>query len=141
MSKGRRSRNPIVVKPGALGPQRIFRDAMTKKQATNLMVDLKKVQGIRGVQRELLELVGVKSVKQLSDAQPDVLHRVLLDFNSSQGLASRTPTLEQVEMWVNSAKKIKRPAGVKSSAVAADTPFPNQSSEDKAGTEPPKSES
>ncbi len=70
--------------------------------------DLARVKGIGGVFSDLLEQAGVDTVKELATRRPDNLHAKLLEINSEEELAGRTPTLKAVQDWVTQAGELPR---------------------------------
>ena len=67
-----------------------------------------RVRGISTRYSQLLEAVGVDSVRKLRRRRPSNLHRSLLAENSRRrnAVVSRLPSLKQVELWVREAKKM-----------------------------------
>ena len=70
--------------------------------------DLMRVRGISTRYSQLLEAVGVDSVRKLRRRRPSNLHRSLLAENSRRrnAVVSRLPSLKEVELWVRGAKKM-----------------------------------
>jgi len=70
--------------------------------------DLARVKGIGEVFSDLLEQAGVDSVKELANRRPDHLYAKLVEVNTQQGLAGRTPNLKAVENWVAQAQQLPK---------------------------------
>ena len=74
---------------------------------TNL-ADLFRIKGVGEEWSDLLEEAGVDTVVELAQRNPVNLHSALVDINEAKNLVRRTPTLEQVEDWVEQAKDMPR---------------------------------
>ena len=70
--------------------------------------DLARVWGIAGVFSDLLEHVGVDTVKELATRNPDNLQAKLLEINAEKKLAGRTPHQGMVKDWVAQAKDLPK---------------------------------
>ncbi|MBN2701947.1 MAG: DUF4332 domain-containing protein [Methylothermaceae bacterium] len=70
--------------------------------------DLARIQGIGSVYSNLLEKVGVDTVKELATRRSDHLHQKILETNEQVQLVKRPPTLAQVEQWVEEAKQLPK---------------------------------
>ena len=72
------------------------------------LADLFRIKGIGEEWSDLLEEAGVDTVVELAQRNPVNLHSSLVDVNEAKNLVRRTPTLEQVEDWVEQAKSLPR---------------------------------
>ncbi|WP_022948373.1 DUF4332 domain-containing protein [Methylohalobius crimeensis] len=70
--------------------------------------DLARIKGIGSVYSDLLEKVGVDTVKELATRRSDHLHQKILVTNEQVQLVKRPPTLAQVEQWVEEAKQLPK---------------------------------
>jgi uncharacterized membrane protein HdeD (DUF308 family)/predicted flap endonuclease-1-like 5' DNA nuclease len=70
--------------------------------------DLFRVKGIGSEYGELLEAAGVDTVVELSGRKPENLHLALLSVNEEKKLVRKTPTLSQVQAWIERASKLPR---------------------------------
>jgi hypothetical protein len=50
----------------------------------------------------------VDTVVELAKRKPENLYKALCDVNEAKKLSRRTPSLKQVEGWVEQAKKLPR---------------------------------
>lgn len=69
--------------------------------------DFFRVKGIAGLKAELLEQVGVPTVKHLARQDPDKLYDKMERYNERKNLVERVPGLVQVRRWVKTAKRLK----------------------------------
>ena len=72
------------------------------------LADLFRIKGVGEEWSDLLEEAGVDTVMELAQRNPVNLHSTLVDINETKNLVRRTPTLEQVEDWVEQAKSLPR---------------------------------
>lgn len=72
------------------------------------LADLFRIKGVGEEWSDLLEEAGVDTVMELAQRNPVNLHSALVDINEAKNLVRRTPTLEQVEDWVEQAKSLPR---------------------------------
>lgn len=70
--------------------------------------DLFRVKGIGSEYGELLEAAGVDTVVELSGRKAENLHLALLSVNEEKKLVRKTPTLSQVQDWIERAGKLPR---------------------------------
>jgi predicted flap endonuclease-1-like 5' DNA nuclease len=70
------------------------------------MADLYRVKGIGSEYAELLEAAGVDTVKELRHRSPANLHAKMQQVNEEKRLVRQLPSAEQVEIFVNEAKKL-----------------------------------
>jgi predicted flap endonuclease-1-like 5' DNA nuclease len=68
--------------------------------------DMGRVQGIGVIFDLMLEEVGVCDVATLAQQDATVLHLRLKTYNQRERLSRRSPTLEEVEHWVEQAKAL-----------------------------------
>ncbi len=71
-------------------------------------VDLYRVKGVAEEYSDLLEEAGVDTVVELSKRNPANLHAKILEVNAVKKLVRRTPTLKEVERWIEQAKTMPR---------------------------------
>ncbi len=70
--------------------------------------DMIRIKGIGVVYADLLNLVGVDSVKELATRVPKNLFTKVEQFlKEHPGVVQKVPTLADIEKWVAEAKKIK----------------------------------
>jgi predicted flap endonuclease-1-like 5' DNA nuclease len=72
------------------------------------LADLFRISGIGEEFSDLLEETGVDTVVELAKRKPENLYKALCDVNEAKKLSRRTPSLKQVEGWVEQAKKLPR---------------------------------
>lgn len=70
--------------------------------------DLLRVNGVGPEYADLLEAGGVDTVVELAQRKPDNLYKKLVEANRSKKLVRRLPTLRQVAIWIEDAKKMPR---------------------------------
>jgi predicted flap endonuclease-1-like 5' DNA nuclease len=70
--------------------------------------DLSRVKGVAGVFSNLLEKVGVDTVKELATRRPDNLHAKINEINDKEKLAKRAPSEADVQDWVAQAKQLPK---------------------------------
>ncbi len=70
--------------------------------------DMARINGIGAVFGMMLEDLGVRDVGTLARQDPVVLHRRLKELNTSDRLARRSPTPEEVADWVAQARALPR---------------------------------
>lgn len=70
--------------------------------------DLFRIRGIATQYSDLLEAAGVDTVPELAMRVPENLFKKLVEINQQSRCVRRTPTLAQVQSWVEQAKKLPR---------------------------------
>ena len=70
--------------------------------------DLFRIRGIGEEYSDLLEEAGVDTVPELAQRNCNNLYASLLEINTQKKLVRRTPTLSQVESWIEQAKSLPR---------------------------------
>ncbi len=80
-------------------------DSKTLLAWTN-RADLMRVKGISTQYSDLLERVGVDTVKELAVRNADNLHAQMITINGDKRLVRRPPALSQVHHWVAQAKTL-----------------------------------
>lgn len=70
--------------------------------------DMARINGIGAVFGMMLEDLGVRDVGTLARQDPVVLHQRLKALNTSERLARRSPTPEEVADWVAQARALPR---------------------------------
>ena len=68
--------------------------------------DMRRVLGLGAIFEKMLEEVGVHDVATLAQQDATVLHLRLKTYNQRERLSRRSPTLEEVEHWVEQAKAL-----------------------------------
>ena len=68
--------------------------------------DLLRVPGIHTTYSDLLDAVGIESVKDLRRRSPRKLHAQLTEVNTKRSLVTRLPGEQQVAEWVAAAKHL-----------------------------------
>ena len=72
------------------------------------LADLFRIKGIGEEWSDLLEEAGVDTVVELAQRNPENLHSTIVEVNASMELVRRTPSLEQVQDWIEQAKQLPR---------------------------------
>ncbi len=70
--------------------------------------DLYRVKGIGSEYSDLLEAVGVDTVVELAQRNPEALYKKLDEVNAEKKLVRRMPTPDQVKEWVEQARQLPR---------------------------------
>lgn len=70
--------------------------------------DLMRITGVGPQFAEMLEASGVDSVPELAQRNAENLATKLDEVNSAKNLANRTPSLSEVERWIDEAKNLPR---------------------------------
>ena len=68
--------------------------------------DMARIRGIGTVFGLMLEELAVADVEQLARREPAELHAALRAYNLEERLARRSPTLEEVVEWVDTARSL-----------------------------------
>lgn len=68
--------------------------------------DLFRIKGIAGHKAELLEAVGVESMPELAQAEPEFVYNEMKKVNQRKNLVQRVPGMVQIRRWVKTAKKM-----------------------------------
>jgi predicted flap endonuclease-1-like 5' DNA nuclease len=68
------------------------------------LADLMRIKGIGEEYSDLLEEVGVDTVKELRNRVPDNLYDALVVENQDKALVRRLPSRHQVNLWIAQAK-------------------------------------
>ncbi len=72
------------------------------------LADLCRIKGIGREYADLLEAVGVDTVPELAQRNPESLYQKIVDVNAEKKLVSLMPTLELVQNWIRQAKELPR---------------------------------
>ena len=72
------------------------------------MADLFRIKGVGEEYADLLEAGGVDTVPELSQRNPENLHKKLEEVNSEKKLVHRAPTEAEVKGWIENAKTLSR---------------------------------
>ena len=67
--------------------------------------DLARIKGIAEKRSELLETIGVDTVRELAHRNPTNLQTALAEANAARG-GRLTPTVDEVTNWINQAKEL-----------------------------------
>jgi predicted flap endonuclease-1-like 5' DNA nuclease len=70
--------------------------------------DLSRVKGIGREYADMLEAVGIDSVPELAQRNPENLYQKLAEVNTEKKIVSLLPTPELVQNWVKQAKELPR---------------------------------
>lgn len=70
--------------------------------------DLFRIKGVAGQYAELLEASGVDTVPELAQRKAENLTAKMTEVNEAKELVRKLPTVEQVEDWIEQAKKLPR---------------------------------
>jgi predicted flap endonuclease-1-like 5' DNA nuclease len=95
------------------GAQRADREALARRTGISgtlllewvNLADLMRIKGVGEEYSDLLEEVGVDSVRELRNRRPDNLYQALLDARARR-LVRRMPGRSQVKDWVDQAKRL-----------------------------------
>ncbi len=79
--------------------------------------DMARVNGIGWMFGMMLESLGVRTVAGLARREPGELHALLKEQNTEHRLARRSPTLEEVGLWVAQARTLEGKGRTKSTRV------------------------
>jgi predicted flap endonuclease-1-like 5' DNA nuclease len=71
------------------------------------LADLMRIKGIGPEYSDLLEEIGVDTVRELRTRRPEALHQAATEINRKKRLVRRVPSLREVERWVAGAKRLK----------------------------------
>jgi predicted flap endonuclease-1-like 5' DNA nuclease len=71
------------------------------------MADLMRISGVAGEFAELLEAVGVDTVKELQHRNAENLASKMVEVNEAKKLTRRTPAASEVEKWIEQAKTLQ----------------------------------
>jgi predicted flap endonuclease-1-like 5' DNA nuclease len=71
-------------------------------------IDLYRLNGVDADYAELLVRAGVDSVMELAQRNPSNLHEKMTQVNDEKKVARTSPSLEQVQAWVERAKVLPR---------------------------------
>lgn len=86
-------------------------DRMDVSMATILkwanMADMFRIEGVAEEWSELLRNVGVHTVMQLAQRNPDKLH-TLIEKHDAQRIVREKPSPDQIGEWVDSARRLPR---------------------------------
>ncbi|MDR3217960.1 MAG: DUF4332 domain-containing protein [Dysgonamonadaceae bacterium] len=111
-------------KVGVASTDKLLSSTKTKKQRKDLaeatgisekkilkfanMADLFRINGIGQEFSELLEAAGVDTVPELAQRKAENLTAKMEEVNNVKKLTRRTPSLKEVEKWVDEAKSLPR---------------------------------
>jgi len=70
--------------------------------------DLMRIRGVGEEYSDLLEWVGVDTVPELAQRNPDSLYNKILEINEEKRLVRRPPTHGMVARWIEQAKVLER---------------------------------
>ena len=70
--------------------------------------DLMRISGIGGEMSELLEASGVDTVAALARRRAENLHKKMEETNAAKKLVRRTPTVAQIQGWIDQASALPR---------------------------------
>ena len=111
-------------KAGITTTEKLLESCRTKTQRKNLaesteiseklilkfanMADLFRIKGVGEEYSELLEAAGVDTVPELAMRNAENLTAKMEEVNEEKKLTRRTPSLKEVEKWVEEAKTLPR---------------------------------
>ena len=72
------------------------------------MADLFRINGVAEEYSELLEAAGVDTVVELATRKAENLTAKMEEVNAKKKLVRRTPSLKEVEKWIDEAKTLPR---------------------------------
>ncbi len=67
--------------------------------------DLEALEGVGEKYRALLRAAGIRSIAMLAGEEPDTLLGRLTETNDREGIVERLPSADEVEDWVQTAKR------------------------------------
>ena len=70
--------------------------------------DLYRIKGVGKQYSDLLEKAGVNTVVELSKRVPANLYKKMVEVNQAKNLVNGMPGVNQVERWIEQAKKLPR---------------------------------
>ncbi len=70
------------------------------------LADLMRIKGIGEEYSDLLEEVGVDTVKELRVRRPDNLYQAIVEVNEKKRLVRRIPSQRAIKRWIQQAKKL-----------------------------------
>ena len=70
--------------------------------------DLFRISGVGEEYADLLEASGVDTVPELAQRRADNLHKKLAELNAEKKLVRQLPSENQVQGWIDQAKKLPR---------------------------------
>ena len=71
--------------------------------------DLMRIRGVGEIYSNVLELVGVDTVPELAQRNPENLFKAIQEYDASKSkIVIKKPTLKEVKDWVKHSKKLKR---------------------------------
>jgi predicted flap endonuclease-1-like 5' DNA nuclease len=117
--RGRKWRAVNITKTGDLlvfGATRKGRAALAKRSGFGEseiltwanQVDLYRIMGVGKQYADLLEQSGVDTIVELAGRNPQNLQKRMVEINNQRKLVGRTPTLAEVEKWVEQAATLPR---------------------------------
>ncbi len=68
--------------------------------------DMARIRGIGTVFGLMLEEIGVADIETLARQEPAALHAALRTYNLEEQLARRSPTMEEVAEWIDTARSV-----------------------------------
>lgn len=71
-------------------------------------IDLYRIKGVGSKYADLLEAGGVDTVAELATRNTSHLNEKLIKLNEEKNLVRKLPTIYQIEIWINQAKKLPR---------------------------------
>lgn len=71
-------------------------------------IDLYRIKGVGSEYADLLEAGGVDTVTELATRNASHLNEKLIKLNEEKKLVRKLPTIYQLEVWINQAKKLPR---------------------------------
>lgn len=70
--------------------------------------DLARIKGVGSIYSDLLEKVGVDTVKELASRRPDNLHRKIVDVYKGRSHTAQLPPPSALQSWVEQAQSLPR---------------------------------
>ncbi len=71
------------------------------------MADLFRIKGVSEKFSNLLEYAGVDTVKELRNRNAENLYNKMREVNAERKVVDRTPSLKEVESWIEQAKQME----------------------------------
>ncbi len=71
------------------------------------MADLFRIKGVSEKFSNLLEYAGVDTVKELRNRNAENLYHKMREVNAERKVVARTPTLKEVQSWIEQAKQME----------------------------------
>lgn len=72
------------------------------------LADLFRIKGVGEEYSDLLAMAGVDTVRELANRNPNSIYQAVVEVNQTKKLVRKLPTQDQLNDWVEQAKKLSR---------------------------------